>query len=273
MNCIRTKLENVLRDRWGTIGPLSVSTGEAIAKKLKANPALLLHSAGAALESTLRSLELSFGDEVICAAVSYPADSMTCAAVGCVPVFCDVDKDRKISVSSAESCVTDKTKAIISDSADEKSVETLRAFADKHNIKLVLNLKSIYEYTPACVDCYACVIAFPSSGVAVANEFEAYEGIFAYHNCGRPIINEATLVFDKILGGDMRISEWQAAIIADIVENDKEYCCGIEQKFMADSEAFSSDYFEKQTGRKLNYEKSDFPGACAVLWGDIPAFC
>jgi len=67
-----------------------------------------------ALEITLRSFEIGFGDEVIVPAMSWISTSEVVATAGAKPVFVDIEKDSYcIDVSKIEEKITSKTKAII----------------------------------------------------------------------------------------------------------------------------------------------------------------
>ena len=51
------------------------------------------------------------------------------------------------------------------------------------------------------------------AGAVLTDDADAFEKYYAYHNCGRPQDAGASLSFDAILGGDLRIAEWQCALI------------------------------------------------------------
>ena len=91
------KGESFVRDvlfsgRWGTISPKSVEAQAAIAEFMERKHGLCLHSANAALEALLRSLDIGYGDEVV-------ASYKCCGFHDGFPVlgktrFCDIDYDR-----------------------------------------------------------------------------------------------------------------------------------------------------------------------------------
>jgi len=225
---LRTLLTEVLANEWGTIGPKSLEAAKMLSEKLGAKHALMVHSASVALEAILRSSEISHEDEVIVASYSDPIDSMTAAVIGAVPVFADSDFEEKI---------TKKTKAIIVDGDSVKDFYALKAIADRHNVKLVMNLGTYADYRAEYKDAFACAVAFPCGGAVVMEDESAFNLACAYHNCGRPLTPECTLDVDDILGGDMRISEWQAAVIMNILDTNVQYKARA-KKDMKNCEAF-----------------------------------
>ena len=221
-------LEAVLNGAWGTIGPKSIASAELIAKRLNVNHGLLLHSASAALEAQLRALEIGYGDEVIVASYGDPIDSMTVAAVGATPVFADIDPDFVVlSPESVKKAMTSKTKAVITDipGGNPCDAKKLADLCGESGAKLIINLGDGYDslYDGLFLTHYAwgtvlnlsdgCAVSAGAGGAVVNNDKDAYCACFAYHNCGRAPGDGSTLVMDDILGGNMRITEWQAAMV------------------------------------------------------------
>ena len=213
---------------WGTIGPKSVSAAEIIARRVSGKYGVLMHSAAAALEIQLRALEISYGDEVIVASYADPMDAMTVATVGATPIFADIDpSDATLSASSVKTKLTNKTKAVVADvpGGNPCDVEALENMCKEKGIKLIINLGDGYNSTldekPLSQYAWGTIINFAEGyalsagegGAVVHNDPAANAVCYAYHDCGRARGEGATLIVDNILGGNMRITEWQAVII------------------------------------------------------------
>ncbi|HOA32902.1 MAG TPA: DegT/DnrJ/EryC1/StrS family aminotransferase, partial [Clostridia bacterium] len=78
--------EVLFSGRWGTISPKSVEAQAAIAEFMERKHGLCLHSANAALEALLRSLDIGYGDEVVVASYGNAMDSMAVSCIGAKPV-------------------------------------------------------------------------------------------------------------------------------------------------------------------------------------------
>jgi len=227
-------LTSVLPGAWGTVGPKFEQAGNAVANWLEVGYALAVFSPSAALETILRSFNIGFGDEVIVAAWSDPVDAMVTAAVGAKPVFAEIDdKTLTLSVQTAAAQITDKTRAILADlpGGNPCDAKGLRELCGRKGLKLILNLGDAWSAKQECVPVYkyadAAFVNFSQgkavdlglAAAVVTDNVENYKLFYAYHNCGRQWgVVESTLSFDEILGGDLRIAEWQASLIPGRLE-------------------------------------------------------
>lgn len=215
---------SVAEGQWGTIGPHFLNANQVIAKHAKTKHALVVFSASAALETILRSKNIGYGDEVIVAGWSDPVDSMTAAAVGATPVFADVNENSPaLTPAAIEKVITDKTCAVIADWPAD--VAALSKFCKEKNLYFILNAGDtwgavqndalIYQYADATfVDMSeGCALNLGLAGAIITDSEEDFNLFYAYHNCGRPLGDGATLSFDEIIGGDLRVCEWQACMI------------------------------------------------------------
>ena len=307
-------LTSVLDGAWGTVGPRFEKAGEEIARWLQVGYGLMVFSASAALETILRSFNIGFGDEVIVAAWSDPVDAMVTAAVGAKPVFADIAADTlTLSAQAAAGCVTNKTRAIIADlpGGNPCDASGLQALCREKGLKLILNLADawsakqeglpIYQYADAAFVNFSegCAIDLGLGAAVVTDEVENHKLFYAYHNCGRPWgVVESTLSFDEILGGDLRVAEWQASLLPGRLEKAAQVdaLCkkqaeaikaalpqGAAVPVISGGEAagrgvlaknaegaavypamhlqpfFRDDYFEKLTGCKLTCQAGNFP--------------
>ncbi|MBQ5911346.1 MAG: DegT/DnrJ/EryC1/StrS family aminotransferase [Clostridia bacterium] len=99
---------------WITSGPKKVEFENKLSAYCGTNKTCALSSATAALELTLRLLEIGPGDEVIVPAYTYTATCSVICHVGATPVMVDVAKDSfEMNYDLMEAAITQKTKAIM----------------------------------------------------------------------------------------------------------------------------------------------------------------
>lgn len=272
-------LTAVLPNAWGTVGPKFEAAGPAIAKCVGTAYGLMVFSPSAALETVLRGFNIGFGDEVIVAAWSDPVDAMTAAAVGAAPVFADICPRTLTLTEETVACrITERTRAVVADLPGGKPCDAkgLQGLCREHGLKLILNLDDRWtakqEGIPLARYADAAFVNF-SRGKAVdlglgaavvTDDVENHKLFYAYHNCGRPWgVVESTLSFDAIMGGDLRVAEWQASLLPGRLEKVTEPVTGEagtpQYPAMHLQPFFRSQYFEKLTGKKLEHAKGDFP--------------
>ncbi len=99
---------------WITSGPKKVEFENKLSEYCGTEKTCALSSATAALELTLRLLEVGPGDEVIVPAYTYTATCSVVCHVGATPVMVDTKKDSyEMDYDMLEAAINDKTKAII----------------------------------------------------------------------------------------------------------------------------------------------------------------
>tara|TARA_Y100000991_G_scaffold184459_1_gene148283 strand:+ start:21 stop:1052 length:1032 start_codon:yes stop_codon:yes gene_type:complete len=95
-------------------GPVVNEFSENLKKYLGVKHVIPCANGTDALQISLMSLELSYGDEVICPSFTYIATAEVIALLGLKPVLCDVDPDTfNIKLEHIEKLVTNKTKVVI----------------------------------------------------------------------------------------------------------------------------------------------------------------
>ncbi len=108
------QVAEALRSGWITTGPRTKEFEKNIAAYIGTNKAVCLSSATAAMEMTLRLLDIGPGDEVIVPAYTYTATCSPVCHVGATPVMADIQKDvPEIDYEQLGDLITEKTKAII----------------------------------------------------------------------------------------------------------------------------------------------------------------
>ena len=105
---------DTLKSGWITTGPKTKLFEKKIAEFCGTSKAVCLNSATAALETTLRILEIGNGDEVIAPAYTYTASVSVIEHVGAKIILVDCDKNSyEMDYSKIEEKMNKNTKAII----------------------------------------------------------------------------------------------------------------------------------------------------------------
>ena len=258
----RETLCSVVKGQWGTIGPHFLNSSQEIAGFAGVSYGLVTFSASVALETVLRAKNIGVGDAVAVADWSDPVDAMTVSAVGATPVFVGCGKQEALSVAMLEG---QNLQAVIADYPCD--VVALSAYCKEHNLYFILNLwdtwgakadgQSVCRLADACVVdmSQGCVLDLGLCGGVLTDSKEDFDLFYAYHNCGRPMGDGATLTFDDIVGGDLRVAEFQASLIparlAQLSQVVTDEGIGVKQTraFMANAPFFQTDYYKKLTAK------------------------
>ena len=213
---------------WGTIGPYSLKAAELMARYSGAELCLLTHSAGSALEAALRSIGVYRGDSVIIPATATLMVRTCPNLTGAGTVLCGRE-GQKTTPSDIEEAVRSNAgiKCAVLDYDSTDKLDEISHYLSSNGIPLVLwmggVLRKEYKAKPLSSWVTAVICSFAeesdiyagNAGALLTNNRKIYDGAFAAHNCGRVPGDGATLEFDDAIGGNMRITEWQAAIIFD----------------------------------------------------------
>jgi perosamine synthetase len=107
-------VEAVLKSGWLVQGTQVASFEHAVASTVGTREAVAVNSGTTALILSLQALGIGAGDEVITAALTYPATANAIESVGARPVFVDVSLDDcNIDCTSLGARVTPRTRAIL----------------------------------------------------------------------------------------------------------------------------------------------------------------
>ena len=281
MNQEQKLLLDILDHEWGTIGPKSLEAGKALTSYCGLQYGLALFSASAAFEAALRGQNIGYGDQVIVAAYGDPLESMATALVGATPVFADIDPETlTVTAETAEAKITVHTRAIIMGLHAGKTahVKAVAKLCREKGLLFILDLSDAFgaevEGEPAAKLADLSIINMEQgklldvglAGAIVCESEDVFQQCFSHHNCGRPLGVGSTLSFDKVLGSDLRIAEWQASLIGGRLEQyDADWKAGKRSDYgfelMYNQPVWSSDYYKKQTGSLLEYINADYPNS------------
>lgn len=240
---------------WGTIGPESVKAAEMLAEYVGAKHSLLCHSVGAAYEAVLRHFGAAGGNAVFCGEVCDPMDPLTAVCVGAEPVFVPC-KDGVMDAEALDEMLshTENARCVTVDCDPDGRIF---AVCQKNGIPLVINAggvftKDLIQKADAVVYSLeeGSEIFAGKGGFIAADNTEIYAGAFAYHNCGRGFGAGCSLNMEAIVGGDLRVTEWTAAVVKYVLETGCFSTSAPRRSVcMADQPVFKSEYVKKQIGK------------------------
>ena len=205
-------------------GPKVAELEEKIAAVSDCKFAVGVSSGTDAILSSLMSLEIGPGDEVITSPFTFFATVGCIARTGAKPVFADIDpKTCNIDPALIEKVITDKTRAIMpvhlyGQMADMDAIMTL---ADKHGLAVIedaaQSITSTYKGKKAgSIGTTGCFSFFPSKnlggigdgGMIVTNDEELYNRLVIMRNHG---MNPK--YYHKFVGGNFRLDPIQAVAL------------------------------------------------------------
>ena len=152
-------------------------------------------------EAALAALGLEPGDEVIVTPCSFIASSIAPVAIGCVPVFADLDpRNFVLTAETIEAALTPRAKAVVvvhlwGQPAD---MDPILAVAKKHGLKVVEDCAQCYDgfykgrITGSMGDtaCWSLQqskhLTSGEGGIVATDDPEAYKRAVLYSNCGMP---------------------------------------------------------------------------------------
>ena len=177
-----------------------------------------------AILSSLMSLDIGPGDEVITTPFTFFATVGCIARAGAKPVFVDIDpRTFNINPALIESAVTEKTKVIIpvhlfGQMAD---MDPIMEIANKYNLTVIedaaQSITSTYKGRKAgSIGTVGCFSFFPSKnlggigdgGMIVTNDEQLYERLIVMRNHG-----SKPKYYHKYIGGNFRLDAIQAAAL------------------------------------------------------------
>ncbi len=198
-----------------------------------------VNSGTSANTTAYASLGLDVGDEIICPAVAPIFVSFPVVAIGCVPVFADVDpRTQIISAEGIEARITPRTRAIIVVhlNGQPAMMSEIMAVAKKHNLKVVEDCSQSYDAyykgrkvgTIGDVACFSMQqskhITSGEGGMIATDDPELYKRTTEFSNSGMPWylyglerpeakpVNGLPTRGHFSFGHDFRFSELQGAV-------------------------------------------------------------
>lgn len=223
----RLLLEVLRSGQWWSVGGRLVPRFEqAFAASQDARYAVCVTNGTAALEIALRALGIGCGDEVIVPPYTFIATASSVLAVSATPVFVDIEPTSlNMDPNAVEAAVTERTRAIlpVHIAGRPADMDAILAIARKHGLYVVEDAAQAHaaewkgRKVGAIGDCGT--FSFQASknlnagegGAIVSNDETIADKCWSVHNVGRT--RTGKWYEHHILGGNFRMTEWQAAIL------------------------------------------------------------
>ncbi|MDH7600609.1 MAG: DegT/DnrJ/EryC1/StrS family aminotransferase [Armatimonadota bacterium] len=179
-----------------------------------------------ALMCAFRALGVWHGDEVIVPSVTFVATADAVGLCGAIPVFVDVDPDTyQIDPAAAESAITDRTKAIcvVHYAGYPADLDRLKELSDRTGLPVVEDCAHAHgtEWRGRKVGAHITLGCFSfqqsksltagEGGAVITDSQDLADRVWAIHNVGRT--RDAARYTHSSLGGNFRMSEWEATIL------------------------------------------------------------
>ena len=236
---LTTQLEAMNSGKWGTVGPHYTSASKAFAQYCGAEYGILCHTFDGAYEALLRQCGSRLPSDTACDVVitgelSTPANSLVALCAGAKVRFVKVCEKCSMVSPKALGELLDTielpVRAVVIDylaenaGADSYPLDKVYAACSEKNVPLIINaygnIGAKHNGQPLTKFADAVVYSLESGsaidigcgGLITTDKADVYDDAYAYHNCGRSLGVGSTLDMDSIIGGDLRISEWNAVL-------------------------------------------------------------
>lgn len=217
------KAIEVLRSGWYILGKEVEQFETEFANYTGADYCVGLASGLDALWLAFKVLGIGEGDEVIVPANTYIASVMGITINGATPVFVEPDEFYNMDASALESCVTDKTKAVLVVHlyGQASQMDTIVSFCKKYNLRLVEDCAQSHgacyggQMTGTFGD-IGCFSFYPSKnlggfgdgGAIVTNDAKIASDMKMYRNYG-----SRKRYYNEVVGANSRLDELQAGLL------------------------------------------------------------
>ena len=237
---LRAAFERVLASGYFIMGAEVEKFEASTAEYLGVKHAIGVSSGTDAILLALMALGIGQGDEVICPSFTFFATAGCIARTGATPVFCDSHEDTfNMDFSSAEACVTERTKAVIpvhlfGQSADMKACQ---AFASKHGLAVIEDTAQsmgaqYHGHSCGTVGDFGTYSFFPSKnlgglgdgGLLVTQDDELADTATKMRNHGMH-----PRYYHQMVGGNFRLDALQAALLSVKLAHYADYTRGRQQ--------------------------------------------
>lgn len=179
-----------------------------------------------ALELAMQTLEIGPGDEVITTPYTFIATASSILNIGARPVFADIDPcTYNIAPETIEAAITPRTKAIVPVhiAGQPADLDAIMDIARRHNLAVVEDACQAWGArwrdqgagTIGDLGCFSFQmsknITAGEGGLVLTNNPDLHDQCWSLHNLGR--IRGGGWYQHEILGRNLRMTEWQGAIL------------------------------------------------------------
>lgn len=179
-----------------------------------------------ALEMALEAVGIGPEDEVITTAYTFIATASAVLSMGARPIFVDIDPTtNNIDPACIEAAITSRTKAImpVHIGGAPCDMDAILDISERHGIPIIEDACQAWgaSWRSRGVGSIGVCGAFSfqesknitagEGGITITNDRDLYDRLWAVHEVGRfPADSDRTSV---MLGRDLRMTEWQGAIL------------------------------------------------------------
>ena len=222
----RNLLEVLHSGQWGIGGTKVAQFEQRFSAFQGARFGICVPNGTLALQMALNALGIGPGDEVITTPYTFIATASAAVQQGAVPVFVDIDLDTyNLDPTLIEAAITPRTKAIVPVHLAGRPVDmdAIMDVARRHGLRVLEDACQAWgaEWRSRRVGAIGDLgtFSFQSSknvsagegGMVITNDEALGELCWSLHNVGR--IRQGAWYQHEIIGGNLRMSEWQAAIL------------------------------------------------------------
>jgi len=220
-------LEVLHSGQWWSIGGRKTPQfEEAFAGYQDAKYGICVTNGTAALEVALRALGIGCGDEVIVPPYTFIATASSVLSVSATPVFVDIEPTSlNLDPKAIEAAITPRTKAVIPVhiAGCPADMDGVLEVARKYNLYVIEDAAQAHgaEWKGRKVGAlgHAGTFSFQASknlnagegGIVLTNDAEIADKVWSVMNVGRT--KSGKWYEHHVLGGNFRMTEWQAAIL------------------------------------------------------------
>lgn len=183
------------------------------------------------LEAALAACDVGDGDEVIVPGLTFFATASAALAVNATPVFVDVDPlSLNLDPAAAAAAITERTRAIVvvHVAGAAADLDALVALCAERRLHLIEDCAHAHGTTwhGRGVGSFGSFGSFSmqrsklmtagEGGALITNDDDLFERAWSYWNCGR--VPGAHWYDHRRYGSNMRMTEWQGAVLAAQLE-------------------------------------------------------
>jgi dTDP-4-amino-4,6-dideoxygalactose transaminase len=222
----RNLLEVLRSGLWGIGGTKVAEFERRFAAYQAAAVGVCVPNGTLALQMALDALGIGPGDEVITTPYTFIATASAALQQGAIPVFVDIDLDTyNLDPGLIEAAITPRTRAIVPVHLAGRpcDMDAIMAIAARNGLRVLEDACQAWgaEWRGRKVGVIGDLgcFSFQSSknvsagegGIVVTNDAELGELCWSLHNVGR--VRQGAWYQHELIGGNLRMSEWQAAVL------------------------------------------------------------
>ena len=245
-------------------GPQVAACEQAVARYCGAARAVGVSSGTDALLISMMAEGIGPGDEVITTPYTFIATASAALQQGAVPVFVDIDLNSyNLDPTQIEAAITPATKAIVPVhlAGRPADMDAIMEVARRHDLRVLEDACQAWGAAwrgrrVGAIGDLGC-FSFQSSknvsagegGIVITNDEALAELCWSLHNVGR--VRDGAWYQHEIIGGNLRMTEWQAAVLLAQLERLTEHAARREAN-----------------ARYLAEALSEVPGVTPLPWDD-----